>query len=187
MLTLLRAVVVAATLLWAGGGVAAADPASLDDVAQSAATVDGWQVSAALTRMTINAVPNMAETAFSREGFITATATATLQGAGSKPVNSGVLRLSVQLGCQTDVRAGMSLSVSVVPAVSVALQPGAIYGEELDAQAIKGPVTTISVHDAHVKVDGCGGPVSVRLIATAHISTDTSGDTVNAYGDILHL
>jgi len=53
MLTLLRAVVVAATLLWAGGGVAAADPASLDDVAQSAATVDGWQVSAALTRMTI--------------------------------------------------------------------------------------------------------------------------------------
>jgi len=187
MLTPLRTGVLAAALLSVGNAVASADPVGLEDVAQSADTIDGWHVSVSLANMTINPVANMADTAFSKEGFITATATATLAGAGTQPVNSGILRLSVQLGCQTDLRGGMDVSITVIPAVSVALGPGEIYGEQLDTQAIKGPATTISVHDAHVKVDGCGGPVSVRLIATAHISTDTSGDTVNAYGDILQL
>ena len=187
MLRVVRTGILALALLCARTGVAVADPVALDDVTQSADTVDGWHVRAVLTKMTVDAVPNMADTAFSREGFITATATATLQGGGARPVNSGVLRLSVQLGCQTDLRAGMTATIGIMAGVAVSLQPGAIYGEELDEQAIKGPVTTISVHDTHVKVDGCGGPVSVRLIATAHISTDTSGDTVNAYGDILRL
>ncbi|MDT5133951.1 MAG: hypothetical protein QOE41_3262, partial [Mycobacterium sp.] len=37
-----------------GGGVAAADPAPVADVTQSADTDDGWHLSASLTNMTIN-------------------------------------------------------------------------------------------------------------------------------------
>jgi len=46
--------------------VAAADPLPVADVTQSAETDDGWHLSAALTRMTINSVPNMAATAFTK-------------------------------------------------------------------------------------------------------------------------
>ena len=43
------------------------------------------------------------------------------------------------------------------------------------------------MHDAHVKVDGCGGQVAVRFFATAMIDTDRSDDSVNTYGDILTI
>jgi len=49
--------------------VAAADPLPVADVTQSADTDDGWHLSAALTRMTINSVPNMAATAFTQGRF----------------------------------------------------------------------------------------------------------------------
>jgi len=39
--------------------------------------------------MTINSVPNMAATAFTREGFVTGKAAATIDGNGSVPVDSG--------------------------------------------------------------------------------------------------
>jgi hypothetical protein len=40
-------------------------------MSQSTDTDDGWHLSATLTRMAINSVPNMAATAFTREGFVT--------------------------------------------------------------------------------------------------------------------
>jgi hypothetical protein len=79
-LRLLRAGGVAAALLCVSAGVAAADPLPVADVTQSADTDDGWHLSAALTRMTINSVPNMAATAFTREGFVTGKAAATIDG-----------------------------------------------------------------------------------------------------------
>jgi hypothetical protein len=68
VLRILRAgALVVVVLLCLGDGVAAADPLPVADVTQSADTDDGWHLSAALTRMTINSVPNMAATAFTRE------------------------------------------------------------------------------------------------------------------------
>src|SRR3954452_395655 len=93
----------AATLLCVSAGVAAADPLPVADVTQSADTDDGWHLSASLTRKAINSVPNMAATAFTREGFVTGKAAATIDGNGSAAVNSGTLVFGLQLGCQVDL------------------------------------------------------------------------------------
>lgn len=199
----------AASLLCLAGGVAVADPLPVADVTQSADTDDGWHLSASLTRMTINSVPNMAATAFTREGFVTGKATATIDGNGGVAVNSGTLVLGLQLGCQIDLSEGASVGgdadIGINPGingnvlndigpyadlggnVSVNLLPGTITNIGLGKKELKGRTGEIVVHDAHVKVDACGGPVSIRFFATAMIDTDRSDDSVNAYGDILSL
>ena len=208
---LLRAGAVAAILLGVGGGVATAEPLPVADVTQSADTDDGWHLSAALTRMTINSVPNMAATAFTREGFVTAKAAAMIDGSGAAAVNSGTLVLGLQLGCQIDLSEGGSVGgdagIGINPGfnaggsllsdfgpyasldgnVSINLLPGTITNVGLGKKALKGRTGEIVVHDAHVKVDACGGAVSVRFFASAKIDTDTSDDSVNVYGDILSL
>ena len=201
---------VAVALLCVGDGVAAAEPLPVADVTQSADTDDGWHLSAALTRMTINSVPNMAATAFTREGFVTGKALASIDGNGTSAVNNGTLVFGLQLGCQVDLSEGGSLGVDADAGISpgfnggnllnvigpyadiggnasINLLPGNITNLGLGKKELKGRTGEIVVHDAHVKVDGCGGQVAVRFFATAMIDTDKSDDSVNAYGDILTL
>jgi hypothetical protein len=208
---LLRAGAGAVALVCLGHGVAVADPLPVADVTQSADTDDGWHLSAALTRMTINSVPNMAATAFTREGFVTGKAEATIAGNGAIAVNSGTLVLGLQLGCQVDLSEGGSLSAGADAGInpgfgsggnllnilgpyadvngnaSINLLPGTITNLGLGKKELKGPTGEIVIHDAHVKVDACGGQVSVRFFASVMIDTDKSDDSVNAYGDILTL
>ncbi len=206
---LLRARAVGVALRCIGHGLAAADPLPVADVTQSTDTDDGWHLSAALTRMTVNSVPNMAATAFNREGFVTGKAAATIDGNGEIPVNSGTLVLGLQLGCQVDLSEGGSLSAGagISPGfsnganllnvigpyaevngnASINLLPGTITNLGLGKKALKGRTGEIVIHDAHVKVDACGGQVSVRFFASVMIDTDKSDDSVNAYGDILTL
>jgi hypothetical protein len=208
---LLRVGAVAVTLLSLADGVASAEPLPVADVTQSADTDDGWHLSAALTRMTINSVPNMAATAFTREGFVTGKAATTIDGNGGVAVNSGTLVMGLQLGCQVDLSEGGSLGVDADAGInpsfsngsnllniigpyadiegnaSINLLPGTITNLGLGKKELKGRTGEIVVHDAHVKVDGCGGQVAVRFFATTMIDTDKSDDSVNAYGDILTL
>jgi hypothetical protein len=208
---LLRVGAVAVTLLSLADGVASAEPLPVADVTQSTDTDDGWHLSAALTRMTINSVPNMAATAFTREGFVTGKAAATIDGNGGVAVNSGTLVMGLQLGCQVDLSEGGSVGVDADAGISpsfnngsnllniigpfadiegnasINLLPGTITNLGLGKKELKGRTGEIVVHDAHVKVDACGGQVSVRFFATAMIDTDKSDDSVNAYGDILTL
>jgi hypothetical protein len=191
--------------------LAVAEPLPVADVSRSADTDDGWHLSAALTRMTINSVPNMAATAFTREGFVTGKAAATIDGNGAVAVNSGTLVMGLQLGCQVDLSEGGSVDVggdvgiglglgssknllgATSPAadidgdISINLLPGNITNVGLGKKELKGRAGEIVVHDAHVKVDGCGGQVAIRFFATAMIDTDKSDDSINAYGDILTL
>src|SRR5258707_8042647 len=197
---LLRGGAVAVALVCLGHGLAAADPLPVADVTQSADTDDGWHLSAALTRMTINSVPNMAATAFTREGFVTGKAAATIDGNGGAAVNSGTLVMGLQLGCQVDLSEGGSVGVDadadagISPGfgsggnllnvigpyadiggnASINLLPGTITNLGLGKKALKGRAGEIVVHDAHVKVDACGGQVVVRFFATAMIDTDKS-------------
>lgn len=209
------------------GGVANAIPVPLPDVTVPVPTPDGYQIIATLTDMSINSVPNMAATTFSREAYLSGTAIATIAGAGSVPVKGGKLQLSLMLGCQIDLSNGGFLGLEtpmsfntvtnfssaltsflanpyagVTPQGSIALQPGTISYQKLNEKMIEpddladirkdmaetGQTSIrISVHDAHIKADGCGGPVSVRLIATAQMSTKNSDDESNAYGAIVSI
>jgi MspA len=209
---LVRSAVVAASLMAVSTGLARADPVPVADVSQSADTDDGWHVSASLSKMTVNSVPNMAATALTREGFVTGEASAKIDGDGKAAVNSGDLILGVQLGCQVDLSQGGNFSLGadagvganvgngigisglgpsayadIDPSISVNILPGNITTVGLGKKALKGRDGEITVHDAHVKVDGCGGQVVIRFFAYAGISTDDADDSVNTYGDILTL
>jgi hypothetical protein len=210
--TILRTAVLVVSALFMCPGVASADPVPVADVTQAADTDDGWHLSSALTKMTVNAVPNMAATPLTKEAFVTGKAIAKIDGNGKIPVNSGNLILGVQLGCQLDLSQGGNVGLSgdigvgfgigsgtgiaalgpsayadIDPNASINLLPGNITTLGLGKKALKGRTGEITVHDAHIKVDGCGGNVSIRFFAYAEISTDNGDDSVNTYGDILIL
>jgi hypothetical protein len=198
-------------LLAVSCGLAAAEPVPIQDVSRTESTDAGWRLDAALTNMTVNSVPNMAGTAFTREGFVSGKATAVIDGDGNLPVMSGNLVLAAQVGCQIDVSGGASFGVSdnvgngngilgsnlanligvpnlsVSPNISLNANPGKISTVGLGSKELKGRLGTIYVHDAHIKIDGCTGPVVVRLVAYMQISTDNGDDSVNVYGDLVSL
>jgi MspA len=210
-----RTVAVVVTPLFVCCGVAAADPVPVADVTQSADTDDGWHLSATLTEQSVNSVPNMAGTGFTREAFITGKAVANIDGDGNLAVNTGDLVFGVQLGCQVDLSQGgnvglsggassssnffgsgtslASILSSIIPSPNISpngslnLLPGNIKTLGLGTKKLTGRMGEITVHDAHIKVDGCGGPVVVRFFAYAQISTDKSDDSVNTFGDILSI
>jgi hypothetical protein len=210
---LVRPAVLAVSLLVVcGAGVARADPVPLADVSQAADTDDGWHVRASLSKMTVNSVPNMAATALTKEAFVTGEASANIEGNGKTAVNSGDLILGVQLGCQVDLSQGGNFSLGgtmgvglnigngiglgglgpsayadIDPSFSVNILPGNITTMGLGKKALKGRAGEITVHEAHIKVDGCAGAVVMRFFAYAGISTDNGDDSVNTYGDILTL
>lgn len=194
-------------LLFLGGGTAAAEPIDLPDVAQTGETDDGWQFNLSMTEIRINAVPNLAATPFTKEGFVSGKVRVTIDGDGQVPVNSGFAILGVQLGCQIDVGDGLDLgldgdsdygtdeyfdntpesSVNLSPEVSTTVKPGSIKTLGLGSKVLKGRNASITVRDAHIQIDGCAGPVSVRLFASAKISTDSADNSANVYGDVLPL
>jgi hypothetical protein len=209
--TIFRTVAIVIVPMFVCCGVAAADPVPVDDVTRSADTDDGWTLSATLTSMTIDAVLNMASTPLTKEAFISGKAVAKIDGDGKVPVNSGNLLMGVQLGCQLDLSQGGNIGLSgndgfspgfnsgpgllgalgpnasIDPSASINLLPGNINTLGLGKLVLKGRTGEVTVHDAHVKVDGCTGPVTVRFFAYAEITTDNGNDSVNTYGGIVNL
>jgi len=137
-------------------GVAAATPITVPDVTRTVPTPDGYQLSASLTNVTIESVPNMAATAFTREAFLSATATATIAG-GNEPVTGGKLELWFMAGCQIGMEGGgflglgSTVGISSIlnnlaglaapkaelnPTSSVQLMPGRIAYELLNSKQI---------------------------------------------------
>lgn len=199
--TLIRTVAAAASattvaLSGLGAGFANAERLLLPDVTQFSDTVDGWRFTLTMSEMRVDAVPNLASSPFTKEGFVTAKATATIEGAGDLPVNTGSIVLGVQLGCQVDVSEGLELGgdpeldllnlddsdLDFWPGIDLKLRAGNISVVGLGAKTMKSGAATIAVRDAHVEVSECAGPVTVRMFASARISTDSSDDSLNAYG-----
>lgn len=187
-------------LLGSSIGVAHAEQISVADVARTATTADGWQITLSMTEARVNAVPSMSAAPLSSEGYLSARVTLTVDGEGASPVNSGELVVGAQLGCQVDLSEGLDLGVDfdtdlfddvpvigVGPDVGSTLHSGGITTVGLGAKTLKGRVATIFILDAHVQVDQCAGAVTVRLFASASMSTDTSDDSLNAYGEVLPL
>ncbi len=188
------------TLFGSSIGLAHAEQIPIADVMRTTTTVDGWQLTLAMTDARINAVPNMAVAPLSSEGFLSARVTLTVDGEGSRPVNSGQLVVGAQLGCQVDLSEGLDLGVDFdtdlfddVPVLGVGpdfgstLHTGGITTVGFGTKALKGRVATIFILDAHVQVDQCGGAVTARLFASAQTSTDSSDDSLNVYGEVLPL
>ncbi|AHC26386.2 MULTISPECIES: MspA family porin [Mycobacteriaceae] len=193
------ATIAAGLVVTAGTALAQAERLLLPDVTQFTETVDGWRFTLTMTELRVDAVPNLATSRFAREGFVTAKATATIEGDGEVSVDSGYLVLGVQLGCQTDVSEGLELGFdpdldsfdfnssdiidfNVFPEIATKLKAGSITVVGLGAKSMRSTTATIAVHDAHVQIAECAGPVTMRTFASAKISTNSSDDSLNAYG-----
>ncbi|WP_406272896.1 MspA family porin [Nocardia sp. NBC_00881] len=190
-------------------GIARADP--MPDKSRAVTTEDGWDLRITTTAASLDRVPNLAATPFTREGFVSLTATADISGSGQQPVDAGSLTLGYQIGCQVDVSTGAAVGVSgligpnvgitvaptpglnvggsalVVPSISVNPKPGAITALPFGTKTLAGPHGSISVDQVQIKVDACLGAVSLRSYAIVSMSTPTADNSVAVYGDPIWL
>ncbi|MUL67576.1 MspA family protein [Mycobacterium sp. CBMA 234] len=170
-------------------------------------TRDGWHLQIKIDQESINSVPNLAAATNSREGFVTASATATATG-GSNPITDSIFILGYQLGCQSDVSTGLQLggtagiaptaAIGSSPGVGVTggvagfvqtvLQPGVIVDLPLANMALNdGNQAGLDIDNIHIKADACGGDVNIRSYAYLRVSTSASHTEFAVYGDPIKI
>lgn len=163
---------------------------------------DGWHLQIKIDHESINSVPNLAAAVNSREGFVTASGTATATG-GSSPITDSIFILGYQLGCQSDVSTGLQIGgtggvgggagipfsgvsgvVGAAGFVQTVVQPGVIVDLPLANMALDdGGQAMLDIDNIHIKADACGGDVSIRSYAYLRISTAKSHTEFAIYGD----
>lgn len=186
-------------------GQAVATPTPLSNKHARLTTDDGWKLALDATDLVVNPMHSLANAPTSREGWISSKVTGTITGAGTTPVNAGVLEHFLVVGCQIDVSDGATLglsgafgpnvgvtisgvpgatiggSASISPSISAHIRPGKVTELTLGKKILTGEKASVRVQKAHVNVDGCYGRVSVRIIARLSASTTTADDTINVY------
>lgn len=204
--------IAAAALLTTGlsaGPVANAEPVAMANQSHQKVSTDGWYLKIEIKDEMVNSVPNLAAAANSREGFVTATATATATG-GANPITDSLLILGYQLGCQSDVSAGLNLggtgglgiggsftpgsvptvgpSAGVGGFVQTIVQPGVIVDLPMTNMAISpSGDASLSIDNLHIKADACGGDVTVRSYAYLRVSTEAAHTSFAIYGDPIKI
>ncbi|NHE67730.1 MspA family porin [Rhodococcus sp. D-46] len=201
----MSAVLMAGSLAFTGS--ASATPTALPDKFASTVTDDGWTLDLAATKLSANPVPNLATTAFTREGFVSAKVTGTISGAGNSAVKTGYVEQGLQIGCQIDVSSGLGLGLgfslgpsvgvsisgvpsanvgvnaSVNPSIQTTIAPGTITTIPLGKKDVEAAKASITAENVHVKVDACMGPVTIRSYAQFAVSTAVSDNSVFVYSD----
>lgn len=191
-----------------GTGAALTAPRAHADVAEMAPQVydkvsrDGWHLQIRIDDESINSVPNLAAAVNSREGFVTASGTATVTG-GSSPITDSIFILGYQLGCQSDVSTGLQLggtggaagsaglpltgvsgTVGAAGFVQTVIQPGVIVDLPLANMALSDSgQAMLDIDNIHIKADACGGDVNIRSYAYLRISTAQAHTEFAVYGD----
>ncbi|MFN8073245.1 MAG: MspA family porin [Mycobacterium sp.] len=187
---------------------ASAEPESMPPQIFDKDTRDGWHLQIRIDNELINSVPNLAAAANSREGFVTASGTATASG-GSSPITDSIFILGYQLGCQSDVSTGLQLggTAGIAPIGSVGVGGGATGVNLGIASGAAGFVQTVvqpgvivdlplanmtlsdsgkamlDIDNIHIKADACGGDVTIRSYAYLRISTAEAHTEFAVYGD----
>ncbi|WP_309226563.1 MULTISPECIES: MspA family porin [unclassified Mycolicibacterium] len=185
---------------------AVAAPVNMAPQVYDRVTPDGWHLNIQIKDETINSVPNLAAASNSREGFVTATATASATG-GSNPITDSLFILGYQLGCQSDVSAGLveggtggisgsiglpspviGATAGVAGFLETIVQPGVIVDLPMTNMALSpGNTASLGIDNLHIKADACGGDVSVRSYAYLRISTAASHFSYAIYGDPIKI
>jgi hypothetical protein len=145
--------------------------------------------------MTINSVPNMAATSFSREAFLTGVATAVIAGDGpgwGKSMKGALVRLGIQVGCQVrlDVAqqlnlGGGSLNLGLIdladlgafglPSPTLNLKPGDVVNTQLAEKR----VGAADDPDASLMTDANGHVVIRVATHDARVGTDQCAGPVS--------
>ncbi|MDG4668461.1 MspA family porin [Mycobacterium sp. 236(2023)] len=207
------AAAVATAVAAIGIAPASAEPVPMRPLNYDKVSRDGWHLNIKVENEVVNSIPNLANAADSREGFVTASATATAVG-GTSPITDSIFILGYQLGCQSDVSAGLQYGAtagggpsgtvgigggSPVSAaigadggaagfVQTVLQPGVIVDLPLSNMALsQGGQAMIDIDNIHIKADACGGDVTIRSYAYLRISTDVAHTQFAIYGDPIKI
>ena len=193
-------------------GIAHAEPVSMRPQSYDKTSRDGWHLNIRIENEVVNSVPNLANANDSREGFVTASATATAVG-GSNPITDSIFIVGYQLGCQSDVSAGLQYggTAGITPQgavgfdgaspsasvggtggaagfVQTVLQPGVIVDLPLSNMALNGNgLAMLDIDNIHIKADACGGDVTVRSYAYLRVSTDVAHTQFAIYGDPIKI
>lgn len=208
-LSVVSAVMVA--VVAAGAAPAGAEPVAMRPLNADKASRDGWQLNIKIENEVVNSIPNLANAQNSREGFVTASATATAVG-GTTPITDSIFILGYQLGCQSDVSAGLQYggTAGIAPSGSIGvgdgaganiggvggaagfvqtvLQPGVIVDLPLSNMTLSpNGQAMIDIDNIHIKADACGGDVTIRSYAYLRISTDTAHTQFAVYGDPIKI
>ncbi|MEW5809306.1 MAG: MspA family porin [Actinomycetota bacterium] len=188
-----------------------AEPVAMRPQSYDKVSRDGWHLNIRIDNEVVNSVPNLANANDSREGFVTASATATAVG-GSSPITDSIFILGYQLGCQSDVSAGLQYggTAGVAPQgavgiggdsgvslggtggvagfVQTVLQPGVIVDLPLSNMTLsQDGRAMIDIDNIHIKADACGGDVTVRSYAYLRVSTDVAHTQFAVYGDPIKI
>ena len=213
--TSVRSVALGMAVLCASGGLAGSAatvigvPAARADLVDMAPQVydkvsrDGWHLQIKIDHEAINSVPNLAGAVNSREGFVTASGTATATG-GSSPITDSLFILGYQLGCQSDVSTGLQLggTAGIAPSaatgtppsfgvaggvagfVQTVVQPGVIVDLPLANMSLNSAgQAMLDIDNLHIKADACGGDVTIRSYAYLRISTAQAHTEFAIYGN----
>jgi hypothetical protein len=180
-----------------------ADPVDMAPQVFDKVSRDGWHLQIKIDNERINSVPNLAAAVNSREGFVTASGTATVTG-GASPITDSIFILGYQLGCQSDVSTGLQLggTAGVAPSASIGsttaiggtagiagfvqtvVQPGVIVDLPLANMSLNdGGTAMLDIDNIHIKADACGGDVNIRSYAYLRISTAKEHTEFAVYGD----
>ncbi|EGD53632.1 MspA family porin [Gordonia neofelifaecis] len=188
-----------------GSGAAGATPSALGSKHDRLVTDDGWTISLEASELTVNPMSNLANSASSREGWISSKVQGRISGRGTEAVQSAILEHFLVVGCQVDVSDGATLGLGlqvgptanvtisgqpsgtigigaqVSPSITMPLKPGRITEISLGKKRLQTDRASVRVKRARVSVDGCMGPTTVRIIARLSVSTRTADDTINVY------
>ncbi|MUL64449.1 MspA family protein [Mycobacterium sp. CBMA 234] len=184
-----------------------AEPVAMAPQVYDKVTRDGWHLQIKIDHEAINSVPNLAAATNSREGFVTASATATATG-GSNPITDSIFILGYQLGCQSDVSTGLQLggTAGIAPSASIGsspglgvtggaagfvqtvLQPGVIVDLPLANMTLSDSNQAgLDIDNIHIKADACGGDVNIRSYAYLRVSTSAAHTEFAIYGDPIKI
>lgn len=178
-------------------------PTALDEV-----TPDGLNIHIGINNEVVNAVPNLAEAQNSREAFVTLVASTSVSDPG--PILDSLFITGYQLGCQSDVSAGLQFGGAVSGGVAAsdtlgALPGGAVGGGATGyAQTVLEPGVivdlpmsnmtlspsghaTLAITNLHVKADAYGGDVTIRSYAYLRVSTANAHSSYATYGDPIKI
>lgn len=197
----------------AGSPVVHAEPVDMAPQHYGKQTRDGWTLTIDTDEERVNSVPNLADATNSREAFVTLSATATASG-GSTAITDSALIIGYQLGCQSDVSAGLlvggTLAVGPQLAVGVPLMnpagasvnAGVSGGAIGSLQTVVAPSVIVDVPMSNMalmarrcststtstlKVDACGGDVTTRSYAYLQITTGDARTQLATYGDPIKI
>lgn len=164
-------------------------------------TPDGWVLSVAATKESLEPVSSLTNAPWSREYIVDGTFIGTVTGSGSTALDGGTLEAGYQIGCGITQDGLESVStLGVTPGVSfpglfpvflglsasqqlrISLRAGVVNIVPVGRTEFEGTTTRVSITGYRVSIDGCAGQSFIRSYATLTSSTDDTADVVTYLG-----